>query len=288
MARAKLWRMRLGIITDVHLGPAPDGARPREGQPLKLTAHAEPLTTRVVQGWRECEHPELVLNLGDVLSDVSRAVDLESYARFCALLDGAGVPVLHVAGNHDQVNLSDRDLLGLWQLSGRWPQALRHESSTAYAADFGGVRFVILSTLWLPPDGVFLGHGQLAFLDRCLASAPGACVLLSHQAASEMSLAGNRWFEAQPQLALIRERAEIRRVLSRHGNVIAAFSGHAHWNHVEVIAGVPFITVQSLTENVGSAGQPLPAAASAIVELSEAGVQLYVGGAHPQRFALRR
>lgn len=281
--------MRIGIITDVHLGPAQSGLPAAGGaRPLKLTAQAEPLTARVVQSWRERERPELILNLGDVLSDVSRAVDLESYARFCALLAGAGAPVLHVAGNHDQVNLSDRDLLGLWQLSERWPRALRHASSTAYAADFAGVRFVILSSLWLPPDGVFLGHGQLAFLEQCLASAPGPCVLLSHQPASEMSLAGNRWFEAVPQLALIHERAEIRRVLARHGNVLAAFNGHAHWNHVEVIAGVPFITVQSLTENVGSASEPVPAAASAIAELTEAGLQLCVSGAQPLRFALRR
>lgn len=281
--------MRLGIITDVHLGPAQSAALAAErGQPVKLTASAEPLTRQVVQGWRERDQPELVLNLGDVLSDVSRAADLESYAHFCALLDGAQAPVLHVAGNHDQVNLGDRDLLELWQLSRRWPAAIRHDSSTAYAVDFGGLRFVILSTLWLPPDGVFLGHGQLAFLERCLGSAPGPCVLLTHQPLSEMSLAGNRWFAGAPQLALIHERAQVRAVLARHGNVLAAFNGHAHWNHVDVIAGVPFITVQSLTENVGSESAPVPAAASAVVELSAAGVQLYVSGAQPLRFALRR
>lgn len=280
--------MRLGIITDAHLGPAPNMAQARAGQPLKLTAYAAPLTEQVVHGWRTRERPELVLNLGDVLSDVSREVDRENYGHFCSLLGDAGVPVLHVAGNHDQVNLSDADLLELWQLVERWPQALRHGGSTAYAVDFAQHRFVILSTRWQAPEGVFLGAGQLEFLDQCLASAPGPCVLLSHQSVSEMSLAGNRWFEAQPHLALVHERAQIRSVAARHGNVVAAFSGHAHWNHVDVIAGVPFITVQSLTENVGSASQPLPAAASAIAELSDAGMQLYVSGAQPLRFALRR
>jgi hypothetical protein len=113
-------------------------------------------------------------------------------------------------------------------------------------------------------------------------------VLLTHQSVSEMSLLGNRWFEAAPHLALIHERAEIRRVLERHGNVLAAFNGHAHWNHIDVIAGVPFITVQSLTENATPGGAPTPAAASAIVDLSGSGVQLYVSGAQPVRFALRR
>jgi 3',5'-cyclic AMP phosphodiesterase CpdA len=280
--------MRLGIITDVHLGPAVAAAEQREGQPVKLTQYAAPLTEQVVYGWRTREQPELVLNLGDVLSDVSRDVDRDNYAHFCSLLDDAGVPVLHVAGNHDQVHLSDGDLLQLWQLDRRWPAALRHEGSTAYAVDFAGYRFVILSTRWQPPEGVFLGAGQLEFLERCLASAAGPCVLLTHQSASEMSLAGNRWFEAEPHLARIHERAELRRILARHGNVLAAFNGHAHWNHVDVIGGVPFITVQSLTENANPTGTPAPAAASAIVELSSSGVELCVSGAHPLRFALRR
>ncbi|MEY2934358.1 MAG: hypothetical protein RL033_5107 [Pseudomonadota bacterium] len=279
--------MRLGIITDVHLGTQKGPAQP-EGQPAKLTGYAGPLTEQVVYGWRKRARPELVLNLGDVLSDASRELDRENYAHFCSLLEDAGAPVLHVAGNHDQVNLSDSDLLELWQLEQRWPQALRHEGSTAYAVDFGGLRFVILSTLWQPPDGVFLGRGQLGFLDQCLGSAPGLCVLLTHQSLSEMSLVGNRWFEDVPHLALIQERAEIRRVLERHGNVLAAFNGHAHWNHIDVIAGVPFITVQSLTENATPEAVPTPAAASALVELSGSGVQLYVSGAQPVRFALRR
>lgn len=277
--------MRLGIITDVHLGPAPVA---REGQPVKLTAYAAPLTEQVVHGWRTREHPELVLNLGDVLSDVSREVDRQNYAHFCSLLEDAGVPVLHVAGNHDQVHLSDEELLELWQLGERWPGALRHPGSAAYAVDFAEHRFVILSTRWQPPDGVFLGAGQLEFLDRCLGSAPGPCVLLSHQSLSEMSLAGNRWFDTQPHLALIHERAQVRAIVQRHGNVIVALNGHAHWNHIDVIGGVPFITVQSLTENVGSESRPLPAAASAVLELSAAGLQLYVSGAQPLRFASRR
>jgi 3',5'-cyclic AMP phosphodiesterase CpdA len=280
--------MRLGIITDVHLGPTLAEAEQREGQAVKLTRYAAPLTEQVVYGWRTRERPELVLNLGDVLSDVSREVDRESYAYFCSLLDDAGVPVLHVAGNHDQVNLSDQDLLELWQLDRRWPAALRHEASTAYAVDFGGHRFVILSTRFQPPEGVFLGAGQLEFLHSCLASAPGPCVLLTHQPASEMSLRGNRWFEADPHLALIHERGELRRILARHAHVLAAFNGHAHWNHVDVIGGVPFITVQSLTENIDPAGVPRAAAASAIVELSESGLELCVSGAQPLRFALRR
>ena len=119
------WGMRFGIITDVHLGPVAY----KDGKPAKLTGYAEALTRQVVQRWRERHQPELVLNLGDVLEDVSTPVDRDNYRLFCSLLDEARVPVLHVAGNHDQVHLSDDELVSLWQLRERWPGAQRHAGS---------------------------------------------------------------------------------------------------------------------------------------------------------------
>jgi hypothetical protein len=275
--------MRLGIVTDVHLGPV----EYKDGRPVKLTGYAEPLTRQVVQRWVQQHRPDVALNLGDVLQDESRPADLENYRLFCSLLDDARVPVLHVAGNHDQVHLSDADLLGFWRLEERWPGALLHPGSTAYSADVGGYRFVVLSTLWAPPRGVFLGEGQLAFLDERLASAQGPCIVLTHQSASEMSLAGNHWFQAEPHMCLIHERAEIRRIIERRGNVAAVFNGHAHWNHVDVIAGVPYITLQSLTENITPGAEPTPAATSAIAEVTPAGLDLLVEGGQPLRFSLR-
>jgi len=275
--------MRFGIITDVHLGPVAY----KDGKPAKLTGYAEALTRQVVQSWRERHRPELVLNLGDVLEDVSAPLDRDHYRLFCSLLDGAGVPVLHVAGNHDQVHLSADELVSLWQLRERWPQAERHAGSSAYWAEFAGCRFIVLSTRWAPPRGVYLGAGQLEFLERSLGSARGDCIVLTHQSLSEMDLRGNHWFEPEPHMCLIHERAEIRATLERAGNVRAVFNGHAHWNHVDVIGGVPYITLQSLTENITRDAEPTPASSHALVELGPRRLDLCVEGGQPLRFSFQ-
>lgn len=270
--------MRLGLITDVHLGPV----RMKDGKPVKLTGYAEPLAREVAETWRTRDRPDLVLNLGDVLEDVTVEQDRANYERFLEVLAGAGAPALHVAGNHDQVHLDDDTLIGLWSLP---PHARVHAGSTAYGVSVGGVHFVVLSTHF-GADGVFLGEGQLAFLERELARAEGPAILLTHQGVADANLSGNHWFEHDPHTCLVHERAEIRRLLERSGKVVAAFNGHAHWNHFAVSAGIPYVTLQSLTENVTRDAEPTPAASYAVVDLDASGMQVRVEGRQPARYQL--
>jgi DNA repair exonuclease SbcCD nuclease subunit len=268
----------LGLITDVHLGPV----RMKDGTPVKLTGYAEPLAREVVQTWRARDRPDLVLNLGDVLEDVSPEQDRAHYERFLEVLSEAGAPALHVAGNHDQVHLSDRALLGLWGL----PAAARvHAGSTAYGVAVGGFHFVVLSTHF-GSDGVFLGDGQLGFLKAELERAEGPVLLLTHQGVSDAILTGNHWFEHDPHTCLVHERAEIRRLLEQSGKVAAAFNGHAHWNHLAVAGGIPYVTLQSLTENVTRDGEPTPAATYAVVDIDPSGMHVRVEGRQPARYQM--
>jgi hypothetical protein len=242
----------------------------------------------VVERWVSHDHPDLIINLGDVLEDVSPEIDRANYGRFLDLLAAAGVPTLHVAGNHDQAHLDPDELFGLWQMP---ESCVRHPGSTAYAVSHGGLRFIARSTRWAPPAGVFLGAGELGFLRRELSRAREPVIVLTHQGLSDAVLEGNHWFESAPETCLIHERAEIRSEIERSGKVIAAFNGHAHWNHLEVVRGIPYLTLQSLTENVTRDGpEPTPAAAYAVVDVDGDGARVHVRveGAQPARYQFSR
>src|SRR5690606_32240602 len=106
--------MRLALISDAHFGPPAYHA----GKLRKLTHRAEELTRCFGRRMNAVERPELVVNLGDVIEDESRERDLEAYGRVLGALSGLEARVVHVAGNHDQVHLTDDDLRRLWRQAG--------------------------------------------------------------------------------------------------------------------------------------------------------------------------
>ena len=105
-----------------------------------------------------------------------------------------------------------------------------------------------------------------------------------HHSASEQELEDSRWFSRHPHLALVKERAELRQIFEESGRVRAVFNGHLHWNNLDVIRGIPYVTVQSLIENVDDDAPGRPAAAHAIVTLGERRMVIRVRGNDPARY----
>src|SRR5690606_6953561 len=245
--------MRLALISDAHFGPPAYHA----GKLRKLTHRAEELTRRFVRRMNEVERPELVVNLGDVIEDESRERDLEAYGRFLDALSGLEARVVHVAGNHDQVHLTDDDLRRLWRQAGE----------LFHSFDVGGFHFMVLRTVEIRDTAVHLPSEQLAFAAADLERTTLPTVVLMHHPASEQGLVGNRWFERAPHLCRVAERRALRSVLERSGKVAAVFNGHVHWNHLDVIRGIPYVTVQSLVENLDDDAPGRPAAAYAVCDL---------------------
>src|SRR5689334_979263 len=105
--------MRFALISDVHFGPEAS----HQGKLRKLTHQSEGLVADFVRRMRDEVNPDLIVNLGDVLEDESNEQDRVRYARFVALLREIGKPILHVAGNHDTINLTPAELCGLWGTS---------------------------------------------------------------------------------------------------------------------------------------------------------------------------
>lgn len=264
--------MRIALLTDVHFGPEASF----EGKLRKLSHRAEQLSRDVVERLNTVERPDLVVNLGDVIEDADRERDLENYRRFLDVLSELRAPVLHVAGNHDSVNLTDDDLRALWQ----------HEGPLYYSRDVAGVHLCVLRTLETKDVAVHLPEEQLAWLADDLARAPAPAVVLVHHPLGEMQLEGNRWFARAPHICRVAERRRARAVIEASGKVVCVLNGHAHWNHLDVAGGIPYVTLQSLIENLDDDAPGRPARAFAICDVEPRRVFVRVEGEERARYQL--
>jgi 3',5'-cyclic-AMP phosphodiesterase len=266
--------MRFALISDVHLGPPAS----HQGKLRKLTHLSEELVSAFVRSMQGDSELDLVINLGDVIEDESPERDRERYARFVALLGEIGKPVLHVAGNHDTIHLAPSQLCELWG----------EGSELTYSRDHRGVHFAVLRTIEHRGERIELPEEQIRWLERDLARTALPSIVLMHHPASEMRLEGNRWFEKRPQLCRVVERRALREVIESSGKVLAVFNGHVHWNHLDIIAGIPYVTLQSLIENLDEDAPGRVAAAYAVCDLDDRRLVINVYGAEQLRYQLER
>lgn len=266
--------MRFALISDVHFGPEAS----HQGKLRKLTHRSEELVREFVRKMREEAQPDLIVNLGDVLEDESSEQDRVRYARFVSLLREIGKPILHVAGNHDTINLTTRELCGLWGTT----------DDVTYSRDYDGIHFSVLRTVEYRGDRIELPEEQIRWLERDLAATSLPSIVLMHHPVSEMRLEGNRWFEKRPHLCRVVERRAVREVIEASGKVLAVFNGHVHWNHLDIIKGIPYVTLQSLIENLDDDAPGRAAAAHAVCDLDDRRLVVNVYGAEQLRYQLER
>jgi 3',5'-cyclic AMP phosphodiesterase CpdA len=268
--------LTFALISDLHFGPEAHFG----GKLRKLTARAGELTRAFVTKMNEVARPDLVVNLGDDIEDEGPEADRARYAECQAILRGAEAELVNVAGNHDTIHLSSNDLHALW---GAPPSPVLYRSF-----DRAEQHFIVLHTRERKDLDVSLGPEQLAWLAADLQAHPGPVIVLMHHSAADQDLHGNRWFEGSPHICLVRERRELRRLLEAHGDVRAVFNGHLHWNHLNLIAGIPYVTVQSLIENLDDDAPGRPAAAHALVRVSKKRLVVEIEGAERCRYQFDR
>lgn len=256
--------LSIGFVTDLHFGPLAY----HEGKLRKLTHHAAELTRQVVGAMNEVFHPDLLVNLGDDIEDESRDADLARYEQCQGILRTAKAELINVAGNHDTVHLNRDDMTRLW---GR-------EGTLFYSLERGGFHLAILHTMERKDRDVQIPEAQLEWLRNDLAHSALPVVVLMHHSASEQDLTDSLWFKGSEHLALVQQRAELRRILEDSGKVRAVFNGHVHRNHVDVIHNIPYVSIQSLTENLDDDAPGRPAGAHAIATLTGSSITVRVHG----------
>ena len=274
-ARTSPLPLTIGIVTDLHFGPAAY----HDGKLRKLTHHAGALATEFVRTMNDEVKPDLVVNLGDDLEDESREADLARYGECQRILRTAHATLVNVAGNHDTVNLTREDLNRFWQRP--------LDASLHYSFDHAsGWHFVVLHTAERKDRDVRIAAPQLAWLKADLAATSRPTIVLMHHSASEQDLDDSRWFFGRGHVALVEERAELRAIFEESKNVRAVFNGHIHRNHFDVIRGIPYVTVQSLIENLDDDAPGRPSASHAVVRLSAERIVVRVRGNDPARYQI--
>jgi 3',5'-cyclic-AMP phosphodiesterase len=264
--------LTIGIVTDLHFGPE---AR-WQGKLRKLTHCAGSLARDFVRRMNDVVRPDLVINLGDDIEDESREADLARYGECQGILRGSRAPVVNVAGNHDTIHLNRDDLNGFWARSG----------PLYYSFDLLGWHFVVLHTIEKRDVEIRVPGPQLEWLQADLAGGRTPAIVLMHHSASEQSLDDSRWWPGRAHLALVKDRVELRREFERSKRVRAVINGHLHWNHFDLIGSIPYITVQSLIENLDDDGPGRAAAAHATVQLSDSRMLVRVNGNDPARYQI--
>ncbi len=241
-------RLRLSLVTDIHHGPA---------KMTKKGDDALPLLARFVTRANEAG-PDFVVDLGDRISDIDAETDRRLEDEVAAVMTGLAVPRLHILGNHDMVHLdrqANADALG---------NDMAHR-----VVDADDVRLLLwqadVNIDW--HSGLTATDADLDWLRATLVADDRPTVVLSHVPLDNASMDGNYYFQNNPQFAGYRNGSAIREVLRETGNVVACIAGHTHWNKLTTLDGIPFITVQSLTESFTTEGEA--SAAWAEVEIGE-------------------
>jgi 3',5'-cyclic AMP phosphodiesterase CpdA len=260
------------LVTDLHFGPLASF----EGKLRKLSHEAPALLHGVIERLRAEEHLDLLVNLGDDIEDEGPALDRTRYLDCQRILRSAPCPVLNVAGNHDTVHLSIEDLNEAWGRRG----------PLYYSQDLGEFHLVVLHTVERKDQDVRIDPGQLEWLREDLAQTSLDTLVFMHHSASEQDLGDARWFHKAPHLALVRERAQLRQILLESRKVRAVFNGHVHRNHLDLIDGIPYITIQSLIENLDDDAPGRPAAAHAIARIDAHRLVIRVHGQDPARYQI--
>lgn len=253
---------RIAIVTDIHHGTPSHTKRGDTALEL-LAAFAE---------WSNGQKPDLVLDLGDRISDVDSQTDARLEREVAELFARIDAPVHHVCGNHDRDHLSvaeNEEILGAPLASevidlGAWQMALWRAASRIHRN--------------VPRPGFDLPEADLLWLSRMAQQAEKPTLLASHVPISGHSQVSNYYFQRTPGASTYPQADRARAALAQARVPVAAIAGHVHWNTVTTVDGIPHMTQQSLTESFTTAGEP--ARAWGMLELGET-VQWQVFGDDP-------
>lgn len=239
---------RLCIVTDLH-----------HGKPS--FSKAGPAALGLMEEFRRFvaeTQPDLVLDLGDRISDEARDSDLVLEREVAEAFAPITRPRFHLDGNHDRdfLEVADNDAI-LGRTAG-------HET-----VDVGDWRLVIwrADSKLHRPSGFALQEADLNWLAATIAAADRPLAIVSHVPVSGHSQVGNFWFENNARFSTYPTADRVRAVLRTAKVPVVWISGHVHWNTLTIVDGIAHITLQSLTETFTTAGEP--AGAFALLELSD-------------------
>ncbi|WMT90448.1 metallophosphoesterase [Pelagibacterium sp. H642] len=253
--------MKIAVVTDIHHGP--QSHNKLEGW------NGLPVLERFLT-WAEGIEADLVLDLGDHISDVDRDADVRHMREVAKVFASTRLPRMHVLGNHDVVNLAQAESEDIFEYS--------MASRITTLAD---VRIIA----WQPDVHITRGVGfcatgeHLDWLIATLEADERPALVATHVPVSGHAQTGNYYFETRPEYSTYPDHARVRQAVEGTGKVAAWFSGHVHWNTISTINGLRHVTIQSMSERFTS--MPDHAEAYGLIEIAEGALSTTVYGNDP-------
>ncbi len=254
--------MKFAFIADVHIGPSGF----YKGVRRKMTEFSELYIFNFVR--QLGPDYDFAINLGDLIQDDEEQRDIANYKKGLELFGQAQIPIYHLVGNHDTVNIQQEQL-----------ENLLEQKQLYYSFDVSDIHFIVLYSKVYSGEKSIIDKKQKDWLIKDLEKTDKPTMVFSHHSLAEQILFGNPWFQGEPEACLIENRKEIRGILFESQKVIAVLNGHLHWNNISHHDGIPYISVQSATENFNN--DDIAANAWGVVEIKDNMFKLMVFGNDP-------
>lgn len=212
-------KLKLAVVTDIHHGPT---------RFTKLGALAVPLLEGVRDKISELG-VDLVVDLGDRISNVDHDTDLELVRDVMSIFDGVEVRHEHLLGNHD-----------LHYLSREENEEILGRSLSSHSFDLKGWHLIF----WQ----LDLSHGyeksatpsesELEWLRKDLDKTIHPSIIFTHIPLNDGAMIGNFYFQNKIEGSSVQHTMDAREIIEASGNVVMCVAGHVHWNDSSTIDGI--------------------------------------------------
>jgi hypothetical protein len=97
-----------------------------------------------------------------------------------------------------------------------------------------------------------LTQEDLAWLEQTLAANTSPAIVFTHQPLDGIPTMGNVLFDTIPHYLTPTGHEKARAIMEASGKVKLAINGHTHWNHLEKINGISYLSLTAITPLVQS------------------------------------
>lgn len=258
------------LISDIHFGTD----KLHDGVYKKLPSRALSLTRYMVNRINNELRPSFVVQLGDAIEDEDAEVDEENYSTIIEAFKPLTMPIYHVVGNKEQVNL-DLDQI----------RTVLKYPKLYYSFDSGDFHCAVLFSTSKSESEINIDEEQRKWLEADLNTTKKPTMIFLHHPLDDQDLSDSFWYEDKPEQCFVKERMAAREIIARSGKVLAVFNGHVHRNNLHSHDDVPYITLQSLVENVTEKSKT-PSETFAVVTVTTAEIRVEIEGINPTEYRI--
>jgi 3',5'-cyclic-AMP phosphodiesterase len=220
--------LTIGLITDIHAGL--DNDYIKGSVALKLLDEALDALA--------LENPSLLIELGDRTNDDSLEIRRSNVAELGKRFNSLSMPRHHLLGNHDFLPRDEQEQLLNTRLSN-------------HSVVIEGWQLIFLYTFNGMVEGG-LTQEDLDWLEHTLAANLLPAIVFTHQPLDGVPTKGNSLFDAIPHYLTPAGHEKARAIMEASGKVKLAINGHTHWNHLERINGISYLSLTAVTPLVQS------------------------------------